>query len=287
MAGPENFLSPGFSDTDFYNIFDNCTTRLVSYAQDFRKGIESGLFEKLEVEDCRKEYTQQYVSRRGDLLVIQKSTEYPDYNRLVSQSYNQSCALAQWWDPSINEFNDKPFPFMVDPHNVPSYDWQCPWPGIQYGCNATTLTNSIDAFDPWEPFGDPVEYCWSERLDEECTLTFNTPICIAVIAFNLIKASCMCLTLLLTKSSALMTLGDAIESFMHRPDQHTAGMSTFSADRLNLFWEQEKIAIALPSFFGGSRRRKALEKFFSQTWSPTRPRWWRAATPSRFHCFVL
>lgn len=291
MAGPEDFLNPGFIDTRFYE--GDCSV-LASSAQEFRNGIKSGVFERLEVKDCRDEYMQQYVSRRGDLLLIQNSTKLFGYNQSYDQftdtgsdPYNATCTLGNWWDPILSVWDDKAFPYIVDPHQLPSFAWQCPWPGIEFGCNITTIASPTDASDMWEPFGGPVDYCWSERLEEECTLTFNVPIGIAVIVCNLLKALCMSLTLLLAKRSALMTLGDAIESFLCCPDPHTTGLSILSADRINFLWQQERITIALPTVFGGDLRRKALDNLFFDAWSPTQPRWWRAATPSRFHCFVL
>ena len=274
-------MSPDFNDLAFYH-FENCSTDIASTNQKIRTGIRSGIFEQLSVKECLREYAQQYVSRRGDLLLVQNKTSLYKYS-------NDHCTLkyrADTMNPWNSTFIRKFFPSVIDPHDVPSYDWQCPWPGDEY-CSVTNVINSVKSGKSWEPFGDPVQYCWSERLHEECTLTFNAPIGVAVIACNLIKACCMCLTLLLVKDSTLMTLGDAIESFMDCPDKHTAGMSIFCANRLTLLWKQERIATAWPDTYGGRRRQETLHDKLFRVWTPKARRWKQSASPSRYFCYIL
>lgn len=281
----EDFLSSSFNGTDYYDL-GNCNsdlTRTVALANEFRTRIQSGAFERLDIETCRKAYAQQYVSRRGDLIVVQEGPKL--------SNNGMACSFEDRWDPAAEDhevdWSTIFVPFTIDPHTVPSYSWQCPYSDNIYSCNATTLSRSIGSGHSWDPFGSPVRYCWSEPLMEECTLTFNTAIGFAVIACNLAKVSCMCLTLVLVKSSTLMTLGDAIQSFLTEPDHHTMGMSIRTAKQINLIWEQERIALAWLPFKGIVERQKAAMSPVSRVWIPKSRRWWRSATPSRFLCFTL
>ncbi len=48
----------------------------------------------------------------------------------------------------------------------------------------------------------------------------------------------MSLTYRTHKQWALITLGDAIESFLDRPDNFTSGLSIYSTDRIQLLWSR-------------------------------------------------
>ena len=87
MAGPENFMDPGFVDESYYN-FSACSANVTSYARKFRQRIQSGVFQSLTTEDCYREYSRQYVSLRGDLFLIQGGTTLDGYRtdqQLVSK----------------------------------------------------------------------------------------------------------------------------------------------------------------------------------------------------------
>ena len=281
--GWQNLSSLGQSPTQCYDL-NYCAGDLSAVAQKMRTGIATGVFEYLDVHECQKEYAQQYLSRRGDLLLVQNRIPLYGY---PPSSNQQDCGLASWYSPMSPEDEDKAIPYLVDPQFVPSYIWDCPLVANETNCNATTLSKAIESRELWTPFGDPVQYCLSQRISEECTLVFNAHIAYAAIVSTFVKALCMGYTLVAIKGAALMNIGDAIESFINRPDQHTAGMSTFSADRLNLLWQQQRIADALPDVLGGSTKQKALDKLLFQVWDPKSLRWWRAATPSRYFCFIL
>ncbi|KAJ9298484.1 hypothetical protein DTO271G3_3451 [Paecilomyces variotii] len=69
----------------------------------------------------------------------------------------------------------------------------------------------------------PVDHCLSQTVEQGCQLLFSLPICIAVILCNLIKISCMFLTAGDDRKEIFLTVGDAISSFLTRPDPTTEG----------------------------------------------------------------
>jgi len=73
----------------------------------------------------------------------------------------------------------------------------------------------------WKPFGDKVKYCLSQRLREHCKLQFSLHIALLVIILNLLKATVMLILAFSVKERPLMTMGDAVSSFLQQPDSTT------------------------------------------------------------------
>lgn len=68
-----------------------------------------------------------------------------------------------------------------------------------------------------------VDYCLAHRVQEHCKLQFSVTIMIVVIVCNLVKAICMGVIAWKQDQQPLVTLGDAIASFLRQPDMTTAG----------------------------------------------------------------
>ena len=66
--------------------------------------------------------------------------------------------------------------------------------------------------------GYPIDYCLAQEVDEKCMLQFSLPVMFIVIICNLIKVACMICVLLWEESQPLMTMDDAIASFLNEPD---------------------------------------------------------------------
>ena len=79
---------------------------------------------------------------------------------------------------------------------------------------------------PFTNLSDPqnwLQYCLSVPAEEHCTLQFSLAIIMIVIVCNLIKTVCMSTTAWKQDPEPLVTLVDAIASFMDRPDITTQG----------------------------------------------------------------
>ena len=71
--------------------------------------------------------------------------------------------------------------------------------------------------------GSRIQYCLSDPVDEHCKLQFSLAIMIAVIICNLVKTICISVIAWKPDWEPLVTLGDAIASFLDRPDVTTKG----------------------------------------------------------------
>lgn len=73
-----------------------------------------------------------------------------------------------------------------------------------------------------------VDHCLSLPTDERCQLFFSPPICVIIIISTIIKLVCMLLTARDGRDEILLTVGDAIASFITNPDPTTEGMGLLS-----------------------------------------------------------
>jgi hypothetical protein len=78
--------------------------------------------------------------------------------------------------------------------------------------------------DIWDPYGYNVQYCLSERVPEKCSYNGNIPIVAIVLVANLIKLVGMLYVAFRLRDAPLITVGDAVESFLNEPDRTTRGM---------------------------------------------------------------
>ncbi|KAL8837011.1 MAG: hypothetical protein Q9170_002700 [Blastenia crenularia] len=133
----------------------------------------------------------------------------------------------------------------------------------------------------------PVQYCLSEKVPEQrCELNFSLTFAIIVVLSNLVKVVCMFLTLWRHDVLALITIGDAIESFLDRPDNFTKGFCIYSDRlvRLLLEWEHKAQAGSKMNFLPiiDVTRETFLDDPESRKWRPQKRRWWSAVPTVRW-----
>ncbi|OJD17200.1 hypothetical protein AJ78_02693 [Emergomyces pasteurianus Ep9510] len=68
-----------------------------------------------------------------------------------------------------------------------------------------------------------IEGCLSEILPESCQLMFSFPIAITVLVLNFLNIACIFMAARDTRVDVLLTIGDAISSFLSRPDPNSRG----------------------------------------------------------------
>ncbi len=159
---------------------------------------EYGSYQRLEKTSCIKEYGKQYLSTRRDVILVAKINS-TDGNDILGYRYS-----TPEWDPFIPK----------DPFN-----WICD--SEKPYCNINSVLRSSE----WVVHDDvAVDYCLSQSVPEHCQFYFNSAIMVAVILSNLIKLICMCIAAAKHGESTLVTLGDAIASFLELPDTTTRGM---------------------------------------------------------------
>ena len=133
-----------------------------------------------------------------------------------------------------------------------------------FRCEPNELTSRMASGHPWMVSGDAITGCMGEITKEKCKVQFSLFIMIVVICCNVVKACGMIMTIVRSREPTLVTLGDAIDSFLRIPDPTTIGICY--ADRR--FIEKE--------WRGGSRAgpRQWKQKGVQ--------RWWSSASKTRW-----
>lgn len=87
----------------------------------------------------------------------------------------------------------------------------------------------------------PVDFCLSEVIPETCGYSGNVPIVSVVIICNAVKIGAMLFVALRLRDEPLITIGDAIESFLDHADEWTKGACLHSKkDVLQNRWEENR-----------------------------------------------
>jgi hypothetical protein len=85
----------------------------------------------------------------------------------------------------------------------------------------------------WEPRVIPINGCFSQRLDEKCTVETSLFLLGVIIAFISCKTLCMFWILWRLKEYPLAVVGDAIASFMEESDKNTKSACLGAASTFN------------------------------------------------------
>jgi len=263
MAASEDYLKGGNLDAGNLQVSNDS----IETAQNFRDRIDrTASFEKLSARDCMQAYSTQYLSARGDLLLVQNS-QGADYSPDGIRNYSYA-GYSEIMGP----------PYVSLPTTYPSYDWVCP-SGNRTICNPGP--------DLWNVNGNIVQYCWSEKAKENCQVRFSLYFAITVIICNFVKVISMFMTFKTHKHGALVTLGDGIESFLDKEDITTRGLGIYSTDRIQLLWNWEDNTSKTLSNLTLPYEKLFLE-MKSKQWEPKRWYWGSAATRKRWAvCFAM
>jgi hypothetical protein len=140
---------------------------------------------------------------------------------------------------------------------------------------STSISSVVADAQHWTPNGYPAKYCLSEKVPGTCGLNLNLVIMLVVTICNLGKVIAMLHAAFGIRDEPLITVGDAIESFLVTPDRFTEGKCLTTKEKVV---NQAK----------RSRKQKLSETSgqavipFPDVWQPTQLRWFNAASVSRW-----
>lgn len=213
---------------------------------------------KLDVAECIKAYGIDFNSEYGNLfLVFDASRGLGGNSSLLLTGINGATASGTTGGRS--------------PIGSGGGRWMCGVYDNGGVCDFEELSlNNATHWNPWAGYDfnkytgyeshieGNVDYCLAEETHHPCRLGISPPILITVLVCNALKTVCFVLTLLVGRSMRpLVTNGDAIESFLLRPDSRFQNRCLVSkADvgkKKKQFWSEQP----LPLQWQGKRRRWA------------------------------
>ena len=158
--------------------------------------------------ECAKTYNTDFVSNRGNVFLITKHSSNTTYNNTILAMHisDPRTRLPNHWLCSHDL-------------NPLSEDW----------CGSDKPTTNLTSGFSWrvklETVGEvEIAGCKSEVTDEKCKVQFSLDIMIVVICCNLVKACSMIMAVFRSREPTLVTLGDAVDSFLRVPDPTTMGV---------------------------------------------------------------
>ncbi|KAJ5113732.1 hypothetical protein N7456_002266 [Penicillium angulare] len=120
-----------------------------------------------------------------------------------------------------------------------------------------------------------IKYCLAEKAKQHCKLKYSFPLVMIVIAFNLVKTIILLFVWIEIQNAPILTIGDAIASFLRYPDSNSQGSCLISKEVVKSRLQYTPSAITSES----NRRPKAFDS--------SRARWRMAASSSRWMFGIL
>ena len=220
------------------------TSAFASIYDSYKAGNYS---QRLNASDCIDAYAVTFVSQRRNLLAITQpvagSTRMSPSCAFSDHQQNESYVQPRWNGSSVlafeNQLDNSVMNWLCN-----GYDAYVSFKLFQPACdrakaqsllaeNGTWYLRPLDiglfshgtSISAMESY--PVEYCLSEdKIPQRCTLQYVSYLLGAVVACNIIKVICMIAAAFLLwdlDEPIFATVGDAVASYLERPDENTVG----------------------------------------------------------------
>ena len=123
---------------------------------------------------------------------------------------------------------------------------------------------------------ETVDYCLAEAIEPLCKVYISPSLLFAVLVCNFIKVVCLILTLNVNGFNPLVTVGDAIASFIRDPDKSTNNYGALASEEVQRE-EAQRMHFSEPLSI----------KTTPRSWDPRSQRWLRGKTGARWDAGVL
>lgn len=212
---------------DDHDVFED--SPLKDEVLDFhRKNIKSAIIDLhrkarniqltcLHPKECIKEYATNIQSFRRNVLLVGSDNSFPPIAHKAAPYMEQAL------------FNGTRVYGIFEAGYLDlrygSYEWICQNSNMSIVPRGwcESHVDDVMARDSWKVNGFPVKYCLSETAPALCKLRIYLPVGWLVTSLNLLKALLICYTVFRIKEDPIMTIGDAVTSFLESPDPTTKG----------------------------------------------------------------
>jgi hypothetical protein len=164
----------------------------------------AGNLTRLDVRACIDAYSAAFQTTRGSLILVIENTPFEHYS--YSFDNDQDCPR----DP---------------------VGWLCNTENCYEEDGEPCSPSQVDVSN-WKPFGSKVNYCLSEVLEQRCKIQLTPNLAYVVCTINLLKTVILIYTYFLVRENPLMTMGDAVASFLTKRDHTTTGHCLMGKDEV-------------------------------------------------------
>ncbi|CAN9204025.1 unnamed protein product [Alternaria alternata] len=206
------------------NTYNQDKSEISFVLEDLWNKANAGSLEKLSPSRCIDEYATSIQSNRRNLLLVSDDDRLPS----STNNYFLNGSHVYWYDKFRSEDWFSPEKTSL------KFEWIC------QNINDKSPPCSAMVEDikkqPWhvgelcydkencKPSDAPVKYCLSERAEPRCKIHFEPSIAIVVIVLNFFKAGLMFYIAFCVNDEPLMSMGDAVASFLGKEDIETRNM---------------------------------------------------------------
>lgn len=185
-------------------------------------------FEILSNAECIDAYTHDFLADRSNLILMsdwsKRTTKSQKFSTENYLTVSEIPHVEMGWSVRASAASTD-----TGSHG---YDW------IGEGHKISEIKKYVDQ---WNITAGSIEFviseCLSQKVEPRCRINFSLPLGVMVVIFNFIKAVNIILVLVMFKGRPLVTVGDAIGSFMHSPDRNTRSWCLASAEDVQKAWE--------------------------------------------------
>jgi hypothetical protein len=204
----------------FYNPYLN--------GQLYAEAFKEGRLDEMTPLECINAYSMTFQSTKGNIyLVVEEGSMTVDeaYGGYPSISLEPSCSADTGTTWIYSQF-------QAEAGNCFEQDGNRFLPRLQ-------AEPSL-----WAPFSArPVRQCFSEPTDRKCKINYSVHLAIVVILFNAMKTLTILASIFTLRNNPMLTIGDAVASFLREPDASTFRMCLVSQQRIHnvgLSWKRRK-----------------------------------------------
>ena len=256
-----------------YRSSNNASQPIIDIHDAFFSDL-SGPPQRLENEECLKAYGQALQTTWGDVALIYQY-QGPNLSGVYEVgSVPSGGGISSYLDSTYVGIGNPDSPGYLNTGDDPApFSWICPDQTDRHIYASappcmSELPRIIANADSWAPLSGPVvDYCLGKPMREACEIDFSLPIAIIVILLNAFKAIIMVLTVFTMKEQPLITIWDAVASFLKENDTVSKDMCLMSRKD----FEKKRICPVLQPQPSLARR-----------WMAEKTLWFRAASTSRW-----
>ncbi|QMW25983.1 hypothetical protein G4B84_001228 [Aspergillus flavus NRRL3357] len=239
------FTAPeGFLKQDVQNSTSDNEDTATDVLNRLRAEAQNGTLQRLDISQCVNAYATDFQTTSGSLILVTNDTDQ-----------SQSVAQQTTFLPQEN--------MRTSASDL--YQWICSAQAQAKEHTCSQLLSDVKdqvSKNSWYVDRYRVGYCLAELPPQRCKLEYSVPLAIIVIVFNLVKAIIIGYTAASATKKPILTTGDAVASFMQKPDEFTRGQCLLSRESV--------------------KTRPCRTSYKSSTFNSTPKRWHAAVSVKRY-----
>ena len=218
-----DFVNGGNWNTSQMGCFDYVSVE-GPFVQELQANAKT--YARLDPETCIKAYGSGYVSTYANVLLVTNDTVSRNVLNWRPSEGGTDLGSDTWICDGLG--GGSRAGCDVEALVADAADWKSPGYSVILAANESCLPYNTDQMYR-------IDHCLAQETPEFCSVFISVPLLAAVIACNVIKLACFLIALLGLHLNPLITVGDAVQSFLSRPDKTTVGFGLLDAVTIGLW----------------------------------------------------